>query len=75
MENDSVSGGAEELFRTKSSRQLEKSCGFDCSCLLTGRHSVTDDTLTLQVEHLVLFEVTIATTTQQHRMSIMLTSL
>lgn len=29
------------------------------------RHSVTDDTLTLQVEHLVLFEVTIATTTQQ----------
>lgn len=39
-----------------------------------GRHSVTDDTLTLQVEHLVLFEVTIATTTQQDRMSIMLIS-
>lgn len=28
------------------------------------RHSVTDDTLALHAEHLVLFEVTIATTTQ-----------
>lgn len=29
-----------------------------------GRRGVTDDTLTLEAEHLVLSEVTIATTTQ-----------
>lgn len=36
-----------------------------------GVHSVTDDTLTLQVEHFVRFEVTIATTTRQDWMPIM----
>lgn len=52
-----------------------KSFDFDSSCLSTRKEAqchITDDTLTLQVEHLVLFEVTIATTTQQDRMSIML---
>lgn len=45
----------------------------DFDCFLPP-YSDTDDTLTLQVEHLVLFEVTIATTTQQGRMSIMVIS-
>lgn len=38
------------------------------------RYSAADDALTLQAEHLVLFEVTIATTTQQGRVSVMQTS-